>query len=184
MKLNLLIKNLTFQVFLAAMAGIGMAWLFADPDWRTLTEPPLAYQIVLLTKTVFLSALRMLIAPMIFFSLIGGIIGIGDIVRLKALGGITVGYYLLTTLVAIMLGLFAVFFIHPWTQYPPVVELAESVSSLRMIDPRSDSIILVMQQILTLAFVNPFAALVNLNILGIVTNAFLIGIAMVLVVPA
>jgi Na+/H+-dicarboxylate symporter len=184
MKLNLLIKNLTFQVFLAAMAGIGMAWLFADPDWRTLTEPPLAYQIVLLTKTVFLSALRMLIAPMIFFSLIGGIIGIGDIVRLKALGGITVGYYLLTTLVAIMLGLFAVFFIHPWTQYPPVVELAESVSSLRMIDPRSDSIILVMQQILTLAFVNPFSALVNLNILGIVTNAFLIGIAMVLVVPA
>jgi Na+/H+-dicarboxylate symporter len=178
-----LIKNLTFQVFLAAMAGIGMAWLFAEPDWQTLAEPPLIYEIILLIKTVFLSALRMLIAPMIFFSLIGGIIGIGNIVKLKALGGITVSYYLLTTLIAIGLGLFAVFFIHPWTHYPPVVELAQTVSSLTMIDPQSDSIVLVLKQILTQAFVNPFDALVNLNILGIVTNAFLIGVAMVLVVP-
>jgi Na+/H+-dicarboxylate symporter len=178
-----LIKNLTFQVFLAAMAGIGMAWLFAEPDWQTLAEPPLIYEIILLIKTVFLSALRMLIAPMIFFSLIGGIIGIGNIVKLKALGGITVSYYLLTTLIAIGLGLFAVFFIHPWTHYPPVVELAQTVSSLTMIDPQSDSIVLVLKQILTQAFVNPFDALVNLNILGIVTNAFLIGVAMVLAVP-
>jgi Na+/H+-dicarboxylate symporter len=178
-----LIKNLTFQVLLAAMAGIGLAWLFAEPDWQTLAEPPLVYEVILLIKTVFLSALRMLIAPMIFFSLIGGIIGIGNIVKLKALGGITVSYYLLTTLIAIGLGLFAVFFIHPWTHYPPVVELAQTVSSLTMIDPQSDSIVLVLQQILSQAFVNPFDALVNLNILGIVTNAFLIGIAMVLVVP-
>jgi Na+/H+-dicarboxylate symporter len=178
-----LIKNLTFQVFFAAMTGIGMAWLFAEPDWQTLAEPPLVYEIILLIKTVFLSALRMLIAPMIFFSLIGGIIGIGNIVKLKALGGVTVSYYLLTTLIAIGLGLFAVFFIHPWTHYPPVVELAQTVSSLTMIDPQSDSIVLVLQQILTQAFVNPFDALVNLNILGIVTNAFLIGVAMVLVVP-
>jgi len=165
------------------MAGIGLAWLFAEPDWQTLAEPPLVYEVILLIKTVFLSALRMLIAPMIFFSLIGGIIGIGNIVKLKALGGITVSYYLLTTLIAIGLGLFAVFFIHPWTHYPPVVELAQTVSSLTMIDPQSDSIVLVLQQILSQAFVNPFDALVNLNILGIVTNAFLIGIAMVLVVP-
>jgi len=41
----------------------------------------------------------------------------------------------------------------------------------------------VLKQILNLAFTNPFKALVELNILGIVTNAFLIGIAMVLVLP-
>ena len=179
----MIVRNLTFQVFIAALLGIGTAWLFADDSWRQAMAPPAAYELILLIKKVFLAALRMLIAPMIFFSLIGGIIGIGNVLRLKALGGITVSYYLLTTLIAISLGLVAVFFIHPWTNYPPAVEMGSAVSSIRTIDPGSESIFLVLQQILTQAFVNPFSALVNMNILGIVANALLIGIAMVLVVP-
>ena len=111
----MIVRNLTFQVFIAALLGIGTAWLFADDSWRQAMAPPAVYELILLIKKVFLAALRMLIAPMIFFSLIGGIIGIGNVLRLKALGGITVSYYLLTTLIAISLGLVAVFFIHPWT---------------------------------------------------------------------
>jgi len=178
-----ILKNLTFQVFIAALLGIAGALLFADASWANTTDPVLAYELILLIKQVFLAALRMLIAPMIFFSLIGGIIGIGNVVRLKALGGVTVSYYLLTTFIAICLGLVAVFFIHPWTNYPPAIEVTEAATSLRMIDPQGDSIVLVLQQILTQAFTNPFSALVEMNILGIVANAFLIGIAMVLVVP-
>jgi Na+/H+-dicarboxylate symporter len=63
------------------------------------------------------------------------------------------------------------------------VEIVDAIPESRMIDPGSDSIILVLQQIFKLAFTNPFTALVELNILGIVANAFLIGIAMVLVLP-
>jgi Na+/H+-dicarboxylate symporter len=126
----------------------------------------------------------MLIAPMIFFSLIGGIISIGDVLRLKKLGGITVLYYMGTTFMAIVLALIAVFFVHPWTNYPPSVEIINAVPVGRMIDPDSNSIILVLQQMLSLALTNPVSALVNLNILGIVANAFLIGIAMVIALPA
>lgn len=174
----MLIKNLTFQVFVAATLAVLLANLVApiSPDGS------LAQSIGFL-KSSFLSALKMLIAPMIFFSLISGIISIGDVIRLRRLGGATVIYYLGTTFLAICLGLFVVFFIHPWTAYPPGVEIVNAIPESRMIDPGSDSIILVLQQIFNLALTNPFSALVNLNILGIVANAFFVGIAMVLVLP-
>lgn len=175
----MIFKNLTFQVFIAALLGVGCASLIGAP----VAADSLLAETVLLIKSTFLSALKMLIAPMIFFSLIGGIISIGDVLRLRTLGGITVLYYLATTFFAISLALFAVFFIHPWTNYPPSIEIVNSVPVGRMIDPGSDSIVMVLQQILSLALTNPLSALVELNILGIVANAFLIGIAMVIVLP-
>lgn len=178
----MILKNITFQVLLAAIVGIAAAATFGDQSWLA-TPSPAGYQFIVFLKTLFLSALRMLIAPMIFFSLIGGIIGIGNVVRLRRLGGVTVTYYLGTTSIAILLALIAVFFIHPWTAFPPAPELAQSHAPARMINPGDDSILRVLTQLAGLAFTNPFSALVNLNILGIVTNAFLIGIAIVLALP-
>lgn len=125
----------------------------------------------------------MLIAPLIFFSLIGGIIGIGNVVRLKALGGVTLSYYLGTTTIAIVLGLIAVFFIHPWTQYPSAISSEQAEFAGRLLDTESSSTLVVFQNLFSQAFTNPFKALADLNILGIVTNAFLLGVAMVLVLP-
>lgn len=177
----LIFKNLTFQIFIGALLGVAVGLLFGD---GALANPDSdAYQIILLLKSAFLSALKMLIAPMIFFSLIGGIISIGDVIKLREIGGITVLYYFSTTLIAIVLGLIAIFFIHPWTMYPAIVEIQTAIPESRMIDPGSDSIVLVLSQILSLALTNPVSALVNLNIIGIVTNAILIGLAMVLALP-
>jgi Na+/H+-dicarboxylate symporter len=178
---ELLIKNVTFQVIIAAIIGILLALALGDTVWA---KPGSGlYDFIFLLKSTFLSALRMLIAPLIFFSLIGGISGIGNVVKLRTLGSATVIYYLGTTCLAIMLALFAVFFIHPWTAYPAAMDVGVQFSENSMIDPGSDSLIYVLKQVLNLAFTNPFKALVELNILGIVTNAFLIGVAMVLVLP-
>ncbi|MFP6808676.1 MAG: dicarboxylate/amino acid:cation symporter [Pseudomonadales bacterium] len=183
----MLIKNVTVQVALAAIAGIVSAYSLEALGLLGSTSGPEAdspiYDFVLFLKSTFLAALRMLIAPLIFFSLIGGITGIGNVVKLRTLGSSTVIYYFGTTFIAISLALFAVFFIHPWTNYPATLSMGVEFASERMIEPGSDSLIAVLEQIFHLAFTNPFSALVNLNILGIVTNAFLIGIAMVLVLP-
>lgn len=172
-----MLKNLTFQVFLAALAGVVLALAYANffPG-----ETGAWTEFIALAKTTFLSLLKMLIAPMIFFSLIGGIISIGNVVRLRQLGGITVSYYLLTTGIAILLALAAVLFVHPWTAYPPLQGFTPVAAGTQMLDPGSDSLIAVLSSMASLAFTNPFSALVNLNILGIVTNAVLIGVAMVL----
>ena len=62
--------------------------------------PPAFYELILLLKTSFLALLKMLVAPIIFFSLIGGLLSIGDAARLKTLGSITISYYVCTTAIA------------------------------------------------------------------------------------
>ena len=61
----------------------------------------------------FLRALKMIIVPLVMFSMISGIAGLGDVRRLGRMGGRTVGYYLLTTLVAVSLGSVVVNLIAP-----------------------------------------------------------------------
>ncbi|MDC3365348.1 dicarboxylate/amino acid:cation symporter [Pseudomonadales bacterium] len=173
-----MLKNLTVQILIAAVVAAIGARLFGDSSW--LTSPTPFYDTILMIKVAFLAALKMLIAPMIFFSLISGISNIGNVVRLRRLGGVTILYYMGTTGLAIVLGLIAVFWIHPWEAYPPALESSLVFSESRMIDPGSDSLIAILKQILVMAFANPFHALVNLNIIGIVTSAILLGLAMVI----
>ena len=175
---NLMFRNLTFQVFLAAVTAVVMALVYQtlSPGDFALVDDGIGF-----LKDAFLALLRMLIAPMIFFSLIGGIISIGNVVRLRSLGGVTVFYYLMTTGFAVLLALVAVFFIHPWTSHPPLMEGVALDTSARLLHPESDSIVGVLGSMASLAFTNPFSALAQLNILGIVTNAVLIGAAMVLI---
>ena len=173
-----MLKNLTVQILIAAVVAAIGARLFGDSSW--LTSPTPFYDTILMIKVAFLAALKMLIAPMIFFSLISGISNIGNVVRLRRLGGVTVLYYMGTTGLAIVLGFVAVFWIHPWEAYPPALESSLVFSESRMIDPGSDSLIAILKQILVMAFANPFHALVNLNIIGIVTSAILLGLAMVI----
>ncbi len=184
-----LIKNLTFWVFLAALLGYGSALIFGNEEWAGSAAPPAFYEFILLLKTLFLSLLKMLVAPIIFFSLIGGLLGIGDANRLKKLGGITILYYSCTTMIAISIGLTVVFYIHPWVGNVDqiTVEAASQSANFtapkQLIDDSNDSIVRVLSNVLKLAFTNPFSALANLNILGIATNAFIIGLAMLLTVP-
>jgi len=174
-------RNLTLQMLLATVLGILLAKTFGSPQW--LTSPNVFYDVIVMIKVSFLAALKMLIAPMIFFSLISGISNIGNVMRLRQLGTVTLLYYLVTTSLAVLLGLVAVFWIHPWTEYPAVLESSLNFSAERMIDPNNSSLTLVLQQLFQLIFSNPFHALANLNIVGIVANAFLLGIAMVIVLP-
>ncbi len=185
-----LTKNLTFWVLVGGVLGYLSALLFGDPEWTVAASPPAFYEFVLLLKTTFLALLKMLIAPIIFFSLIGGLLNIGDASRLKSLGSITIVYYLCTTFIAICIGLTAVFFIHPWVgnvEQITVIALSTDpnyIAPAKFIDQSSGSLLQVLRGLLSTAFTNPFTALTELNILAIATNAFLFGLAMVLVVPA
>jgi Na+/H+-dicarboxylate symporter len=58
--------------------------------------------------TMFMSALKMLIVPLIMSSIITGVAGMGDGNDMGRLGGKTLLYYLTTSLFAIMIGLVAV----------------------------------------------------------------------------
>jgi Na+/H+-dicarboxylate symporter len=172
------------------LSGYFAALLFGNPDWVGAVDAPAFYELILLLKTTFLALLKMLVAPIIFFSLIGGLLHIGDASRLKSLGGITILYYIGTTCIAICIGLAAVFFWHPWVgtveqiTIEAVVQGPNYIPPVKFIDQQSGSILKVLTGLLATAFTNPFTALAELNILGIATNAFMLGLAIVLAVPA
>ena len=54
---------------------------------------------------MFVTSLKMLVVPLVFFSLITGVIGIGDINALGKVGGKSFALYMLTTAIAIAVGI-------------------------------------------------------------------------------
>lgn len=63
--------------------------------------------------TMFLNALRMIIVPLIMSSIICGVANMGGRSDLGKLGGLTLGYYAMTSTLAILVGLFFVNVISP-----------------------------------------------------------------------
>jgi Na+/H+-dicarboxylate symporter len=50
---------------------------------------------------MFITALKMLVVPLVFFSLISGVLGIGDVRKLGSVGVKSFGLYIVTTAIAI-----------------------------------------------------------------------------------
>ena len=62
---------------------------------------------------IFIRLLRMLIVPLVFASIYMAIVNLGDVRELGKIGGKTVGVYMLTTALAVLLGLIVVNIINP-----------------------------------------------------------------------
>ena len=67
--------------------------------------------------TLFLNALKMTIIPLIVSAVICGVCSLGDVRKLGKIGGVTIGYYLTTTAVAVFVGLIVVNIIQPGEQF-------------------------------------------------------------------
>lgn len=64
-------------------------------------------------RTLFLGALKMIVAPLILASIIAGIVSLTGLDQLKQIGFKTIGYYLVTTTVAVTIGLVVVLALRP-----------------------------------------------------------------------
>jgi Na+/H+-dicarboxylate symporter len=62
---------------------------------------------------LFLTGLKMLIIPLIFAAVISGVTALGDVRKLGRTGGITISYYVITTGIAVFVGLIMVNLIQP-----------------------------------------------------------------------
>jgi len=166
-------KWLAPMVIVAAFSGWLLAFALPDVGWLQATT--------LLMQTTFLAALKMIVAPLIFFSLLSGVMQLRAAGSLGRLGGLTLGYYTATSALAVVLGLIIVFFIHPWTDYPPLTSVPPTDAVL--IDTKDAGFAGTLANLLSSMFTNPFGALAEMNILGILTTALLLGVAATLVLP-
>lgn len=75
-------------------------------------------------RDLFLRPLQMLVVPLIVSSLITGVTGMGDLRTLGSIGGRTIAFYLITSLLAIVVGLL----IHATLTLPTILKLASGRS--------------------------------------------------------
>lgn len=188
-----ILRNLTFWVVALAIAGYGLAALIGDKAWLDAApgsaDSSIFYQLVVFIKVWFIKLLRLLVAPVVFISLIAGLANIRKATDLHRMGLSTLGYYLLTTAIAASIGLVVVLYIHPWQGGAVIADselsslVTDSAAPLRFIDAQNSSLMAIAGQLLERALVNPVTAFMELNVLAIVCNALLIGLLLVWLVP-
>jgi len=120
---------------------------------------------------MFITALKMLVVPLVFFSLIAGVLGIGDIRKLGSVGLKSFGLYMLTTAIAIAtaIGLAAV--VIPFFSTPTASAVAFTGKEA---PPISDVLI----NIIPDNVINAFA---TGNMLQIIFFSILLGISLLMV---
>ena len=92
--------SLTTQIMIAMAAGVILGVIFNSIDSEFINETVVGGLFAMI-GTMFVNALKMLVVPLVFFSLICGVTGIGDIRILGRVGGKSFGLYLMTTAIAI-----------------------------------------------------------------------------------
>ena len=90
---------LSTQIFialvLAILAGIALT-----------STPSVAVHYIKPFGTIFLNLIKWIVCPLVFFSIMAGVVSMRDIRKVGAIGGSTVLYYLCTTAFAVAIGLF------------------------------------------------------------------------------
>ncbi len=102
--------QLHWQILIAIVAGIAAGWLAGE---HGAVFGVTFYAVFDFVGSLFINALRMLIVPLIVSSIIVGVAGIGSGGNLGRLGGKTLLFYGVTTLLAILVGLVLVNLVQP-----------------------------------------------------------------------
>lgn len=119
--------------------------------------------------TIFLNLLKMLIVPLIFSSLVVGISSIAEPKKLGRVAGKTIAYYLITTAVAIIIGLLIGNILQPGAGMNLVLEgtTQEAAKAPPLIDT-----------LINLIPTNPISAMAQGTILQVIVFALFFGYAM------
>ena len=118
---------------------------------------------------LFVRLISMVVVPLVFFTLVSGVIAMGDPQKLGSLGIKTLALFMITTLLAICIGIALALLLQPGVgvdlsaAVPGDIPVRESVS--------------MSQQMMNIVPRNPIAALAEGNVLSVIFFAVLLGIA-------
>jgi Na+/H+-dicarboxylate symporter len=116
---------------------------------------------------LFVRLIRMIVVPLVFVSIVAGVAGMGDPRRLGSIGGKTIFLYLLTTAIAVGVGMAMGLLFGP----------GQGVSFTGVNPEMVGSAPPVSEQLLGIVPLNPIQALANGDILAVIFFSFLVGAA-------
>ncbi|MCP2033888.1 Na+/H+-dicarboxylate symporter [Planomicrobium sp. HSC-17F08] len=163
MKKNSLTVKVLSGLVLGAIVGL-LINLFAPGAFENLNT----YLFVPLGQ-IFLSLIKMLVVPLVLFSIILGTTGLGDPAKLGRIGFKTIAYFLVTTTIAILIGLGLAAVIKPGLAGDFDLENA----SFEVEEAPA-----VAETLLNIIPANPLAAMTEGNMLQIIVFAVFVGLAL------
>lgn len=100
--------SMHWKILIGLILGVLWALLSSSLGWRQFT-----LDWIKPWGTIFINLLKMIAMPLVLFSIIKGIIDLKDISKIRRVGLKTMGLYLVTTVIAITVGLLAANLIQP-----------------------------------------------------------------------
>jgi len=153
-------KLLPYRVAICFVLGILAGLMFKD--FSIWIKP---------AGTLFMNLIKMLIVPVIFFSLTSGIAAIGDVQKLKRIGGKVVVIYVLMTIVACLVGILVVNIFHPGSNF--------DISGMKAYDPKNLKAISFSAFLFNMVPTNIIAAMAKQDILQMIFFTVMFAIALV-----
>ncbi len=158
---------LSTQIFIALILAIGAGVALTG-------NPDIAKNYIKPFGTIFLNLIKWIVCPLVFFSIMAGVISMKDIKKVGIIGGTTVLFYLCTTAFAVAIGLL---FANLLKGIFPVLSTANlsydaSASSVNFMDT--------LVGFFPSNFVKPF---VDANMLQIIVMSLIIGFALIMISP-
>jgi Na+/H+-dicarboxylate symporter len=117
---------------------------------------------------LFIRLIRMVVVPLVFVTLVSGVVSMGDPSKLGSLGVKTLAIYMFTTLAAISIGLLVAAVLQPGVG----VDLSNAVPG------QIQEAIPLGERLMNIVPSNPIAALAEGNILAIIFFALLVGVSL------
>ncbi len=171
--------KLWLKILIALFLGVG-AGVLLGPELN-LVSTKLSLSITTWIEVpgqIFLGMIKLVVIPLVFASVVLGIIGSDSIDKLKALG-LKIGiYYVLTTVCAVSFGFFVAYLIQPGnfidTSMLSKLKASEEISQQMASGPKAAA----SEVIVGLIPSNPFNVLVHGEMLQVVLLAIFLGIAL------
>ncbi|MDD4844495.1 MAG: dicarboxylate/amino acid:cation symporter [Anaerotignum sp.] len=154
------LKNMSLGKKILIGIAIGLAIGFISPHTAEVISP---------IGSVFLRLLKMLIVPLVFFSITSGVCKMGDVKQLRTVGLRFVLYILVTSGLSASVGVIAGLIVKPGTGTTEFLNTAEQVESV------SYSFI---DNVVSWVPDNVISAMANANMLQIIVFAIFLGVAL------
>jgi len=136
---------------------------------------------------LFLALVQMIVIPLVFASVIRGLASSDNPEGLKAIGTRVVLFFVVTTAVAIVIGMFLALIIQPGT-FVSSASVQATLGSAPVVEPGQDGLTApgiaeIPGVIVTLLPSNPLSSMVQSNMLQVVLFAVIVGVALVAMNP-
>lgn len=166
--------NLTTKILLSLILGALFGVLLSTLESEFIKQTLMLDGILKLLGTGFLNAIKLLVVPLIFVSIVYATASLDDIKKIGRIGSKTLLYYVSTTAVAIIVALTVANVIKPGIG----IDLSAITTGQAVTEVASVSFIDTLLEIIP---TNIFAAFSENNVLGVLFFAVLIGLSITLV---